>query len=209
MFGVEPAKVQRYSGSRPTWRSISPSAKGDTIMGARPAAGGHLKTAAKREHHGKFFRSVATRAQDKRPNRSRRGAASWRAARNPKLLWCGGTAIPASSTSRASARVARRWRGPGGRPIAPHADYRGRRATVAGAVADVSTPPPTRPCADRAAAGSCAAPSTSGDRQGGVPRAQGGPHNQTTAGIAVALHECLGPTSSRTYAHAIAKMRAR
>ena len=122
----------------------------------------------------------------------------------PKLIWCGGTAIPRTIDFAGFAAIAEEV----GAVLA--ADV----AHIAGLIAGGAHPSPaatstssrprlTRRCAGRAARCSCHATSTRRALDRAVfPGLQGGPHDHTTAAIAVALHEAAQPAFA-DYARAI------
>ncbi|HEX6836937.1 MAG TPA: serine hydroxymethyltransferase, partial [Polyangia bacterium] len=122
----------------------------------------------------------------------------------PKLLWCGGTAIPRTIDFAGFADIAKEV---GAILVADIAH-------IAGLVAGGAHPSPV-PHADvvsttthktlrgpRGGMLMCKAPHAGAIDKAVFPGLQGGPHNQTTAGIAVALKEA-STDGFKKYAHAI------
>src|SRR5207237_3283329 len=108
LFGVDHANVQPYSGSPANLAVYLAFAKpGDTIMGMGLPAGGHLTHGWPVSITGKYFKSVpyGVRKEDGRVDLDevRELARTHR----PKLLWCGGTAIPRTIDFPAFAALAR------------------------------------------------------------------------------------------------------
>ena len=139
----QPRRLPRVPASRatPSWAWRCPM-------------GGHLTHGWSVSITGKWFRSVQYGvAQGHRPRRPRRGARLARQER-PKLIFCGGTAIPRTIDFAAFAEIAREV---GAMLVADIAHIAGldrrRRAPVAGAATPTSSRPRrTRRCAARAAA---------------------------------------------------------
>src|SRR5262252_117205 len=95
LFGVDHANVQPYSGSPANLAVyLAFCSPGDTIMGMGLPAGGHLTHGWNVSITGKFFRSVAygVKATDHRIDMGQVRALALE--HRPKLIWCGGTAIP-------------------------------------------------------------------------------------------------------------------
>ena len=95
LFGVEHANVQPYSGSPANLAVyLAFCHPGDTVMGMALPMGGHLTHGWNVSATGKWFRSVqyGVRA-DTGMSTSTRCDELAREER-PKLIWCGGTAIP-------------------------------------------------------------------------------------------------------------------
>lgn len=205
LFGVEHVNVQPYSGS-PANLAIYLAFlhPGDTVMGMALPMGGHLTHGWNVSITGKWFRPVQY-GVDRETGRVdfdevRRVAREAR----PKLLFCGGTAIPRTidfATFRAVADEV------GALLVADIAH-------IAGLVAGDAHPSPA-PYADvvsttthktlrgpRGAMLMSLARHASALDRAVFPGLQGGPHNHTTAAIAVTLHEAATP-SFRQYAHQI------
>jgi glycine hydroxymethyltransferase len=205
LFGVDHANVQPYSGSPANLAVYLAFCKpGDTIMGMALPAGGHLTHGWSVSITGKYFRSVAYGVRKETGRVDLDEVRALAKKEQPKLLWCGGTAIPRTIDFA------------GFRSIADEvgailvADI----AHIAGLIAGGAHPSPA-PFADvisttthktlrgpRGGMLMCKAAHASAIDKAVFPGLQGGPHNQTTAGIAVALKEAQSE-SFRRYAHAI------
>ncbi|MFD8147561.1 serine hydroxymethyltransferase [Streptomyces sp. NPDC059708] len=205
LFGVDHANVQPYSGSPANLAVYLAFAKpGDTVMGMALPMGGHLTHGWGVSATGSWFRGVqyGVRAED--------GLIDYDAVRElalaerPKILFCGGTALPRTIDFEAFASIAEE----AGSILV--ADV----AHIAGLIAGGAHPSPV-PYADvvsttthktlrgpRGAMLMCKEEHAKAIDKAVFPGLQGGPHNQTTAGIAVALHEAAQP-SFTAYAHAV------
>ena len=205
LFGVDHANVQPYSGSPANLAVYLAFAKpGETIMGMALPMGGHLTHGWSVSATGAWFRAVqytVRRADglvdlDEAREMARR--------ERPKIIFCGGTAIPRTIDFAAFAEIAREV----GAVLV--ADI----AHIAGLIAGGAHPSPvgyadvittTTHKTLRGPRGAMIM--STGEHAKAVDKAvfpglQGGPHNHTTAGIAVALHEAATP-GFRTYAHQI------
>jgi glycine hydroxymethyltransferase len=205
LFGVDHANVQPYSGSPANLAVYLAFCKpGDTIMGMGLPAGGHLTHGWNVSITGKFFRSVGYGVRKETGRVDLDEVRELARKERPKLLWCGGTAIPRTIDFAGFAEIAREV----GAVLV--ADI----AHIAGLIAGGAHPSP----AAYADVISTTTHKTLRGPRGGMlmsraehasvldkavfPGLQGGPHNQTTAGIAVALHEAATP-AFKQYAHAI------
>jgi glycine hydroxymethyltransferase len=205
VFGVEHANVQPYSGS-PANLAIYLAflEPGDTVMGMSLPHGGHLTHGWSVSATGKWFRSVAYGVRKDTGRVDMDEVRELALAERPKLIFCGGTAIPRTIDFPAFAEIAREV----GAVLA--ADI----AHIAGLVAGGAHPSPV----GHAPVISTTTHKTLRGPRGAMlmsdaehakaldkavfPGLQGGPHNHTTAAIAVALGEASKPEFS-TYAHAI------
>ncbi len=205
LFGAEHANVQPYSGSPANLAVYFAFCKpGDTVMGLGLPAGGHLTHGWGVSIIGTYFKSVpyGVRKEDHRVDMDQ--VRDLARANRPKLIWCGGTAY------------ARTWDFPAFRAIADEigailvADI----AHIAGLVAGGAHPSPFG-IADVVT--STTHKTFRGPRGGMIlakkehaaaidkavfPGLQGGPHNHTTAAIAVAALEASKP-EFKSYARAI------
>lgn len=205
LFGVEHANVQPYSGSPANLAVYLAFCKpGDTIMGMALPAGGHLTHGWSVSITGKFFRPVSYGVKKETGRVDLDEVREIAKRERPKLLWCGGTAIPRTIDFAAFAEIAQEV----GAVLV--ADI----AHIAGLVAGGAHPSP----AGYADVISTTTHKTLRGPRGGMlmskaahasaldkavfPGLQGGPHNQTTAGIAVALKEA-STESFKRYAQAI------
>ncbi len=205
LFGVEHANVQPYSGSPANLAvylaMVSP---GDTVMGMALPMGGHLTHGWPVSVTGKWFRAVQYGV---RPDTGRIDLDEVRdlaLRERPKIIFCGGTAIPRTIDFPAFARIAAE----AGAVLV--ADI----AHIAGLVAGGAHPSPvghasiittTTHKTLRGPRGamimSTAEHATAIDRAV-FPGLQGGPHDHTTAAIAVALKEAA-TGEFRAYAHQV------
>ena len=205
LFGVEHANVQPYSGSPANLAVYAAFCQpGDTVLGMALPDGGHLTHGWGVSVTGKWFRPVryGVRRETGRIDMDQVRAIA--RAERPKLIICGGTAIPRAIDFPAFAEIADEV----GAVLV--ADI----AHIAGLVAGGAHPSPvgfapvittTTHKTLRGPRGamilSSAEHATALDKAV-FPGLQGGPHNHTTAAIAVALHEASQP-DFRDYAHAI------
>jgi glycine hydroxymethyltransferase len=207
LFGAEHANVQPYSGSPANLAVYLAFLKpGDTVMGLALPHGGHLTHGWNVSITGMFFRSVQYGVRrdtgridfDEVRDLARR--------ERPKLLWAGGTAYPRVIDFAAFAEIARDV----------GAVFAADMAHIAGLVAGGAHPSPV-PHADVVT--TTTHKTLRGPRSGLVlgkadhakaldravfPGLQGGPHNHTTAAVAVALREAQSP-AFRDYATQVVK----
>jgi glycine hydroxymethyltransferase len=205
LFGVDHANVQPYSGSPANLAVYMAFAQpGDTVMGMSLPMGGHLTHGAGVSVSGKWFRSVqyGVRADTGRTDMDQ--VRDLALAERPKLIFCGGTAIPRTIDFPAFAEIAAEV----GAVLA--ADI----AHIAGLVAGGVHPSPVGHAGvitttthktlrgPRGAMIMSTAEHASAVDKAVFPALQGGPHNHTTAAIAVALREAAEP-SFRAYAQQV------
>jgi glycine hydroxymethyltransferase len=202
LFGVDHANVQPYSGSPANLAIYLAFAQpGDTVMGMALPMGGHLTHGWSVSATGKWFRSVRyeVRRSDGRVDLDQ--VRDLALAERPKVIFCGGTAIPRTIDFPAFAAIAREV----GAVLA--ADV----AHIAGLIAGGAHPSPVGHAdvisttthktlrGPRGAMLMSTAEHASALDKAVFPGLQGGPHNHTTAAIAVALKEAAQP-SFREYA---------
>ena len=203
LFGAEHANVQPYSGSPCNMAVylafLNP---GDTVMGIALPHGGHLTHGHTVSVSGRWFRSV-TYGVNRETGRIDYDEAREVAKRErPKLIWAGGTAIPRTIDFEAFASIA----------SDVGAIFAADIAHIAGLIAGGAHPSPV-PFADvvtttthKTLRGPRGAMFMSREQHASVldkavfPGLQGGPHNHTTAAIAVALKEASTPEFGE-YAH--------
>jgi glycine hydroxymethyltransferase len=192
LFGVDHANVQPYSGSPANLAVYLALAQpGDTIMGMSLPMGGHLTHGWSVSATGAWFRAVQydVRRSD--------GLIDFDEVRDlalrerPKLIFCGGTAIPRTIDFPTFAEIARE----AGAVLV--ADI----AHIAGLIAGGAHPSPVGHAevitttthktlrGPRGAMVLCDEAHAKAIDKAVFPGLQGGPHNHTTAGIAVALRE--------------------
>ncbi|GIH99706.1 serine hydroxymethyltransferase [Planobispora takensis] len=206
LFGVNHANVQPYSGSPANlavyMAFLSP---GDTVMGMGLPFGGHLTHGWSVSATGKWFTPVryGVRKDTGRVDMDEVREIALR--ERPKLIFCGGTAIPRTIDFPAFAEIAREV----GAVLA--ADI----AHIAGLVAGGAHPSPvghadvistTTHKTLRGPRGAMLM-ATSDEHATALNKAvfpglQGGPHNHTTAAIAVALKEA-DTEEFKAYAHQV------
>ena len=196
LFGVQHANVQPYSGSPANLAVyLALAAPGDTIMGMALPMGGHLTHGWPVSVTGKWFRAVqyGVRADTGRVDLDEVRDLARR--ERPKLIFCGGTAIPRTIDFPAFAEIADE----AGAVLV--ADI----AHIAGLIAGGAHPSPVGYAAvitttthktlrgPRGAMIMSDAEYAKALDRAVFPGLQGGPHNHTTAAIAVALHEAAQP----------------
>jgi glycine hydroxymethyltransferase len=196
VFGVEHANVQPYSGSPANLAIyLAYLDPGDAVMGMSLPMGGHLTHGWGVSITGKWFRSVpyGVRRETGRVDLDEVRALARK--ERPKLMFCGGTAIPRTIEFDAFAEIAREI------DAILVADIAHIAGLIAGGVhtspvghADViSTTTHKTLRGPRGAILMCAEGRASDIDRAVFPGLQGGPHNHTTAAIAVALEEALRP----------------
>jgi len=207
LFGVEHANVQPYSGSPANFAVYYAFCKpGDPVLGMGLPSGGHLTHGWNVSVTGSFFNAAqyGVRKSDHRIDFDE--VAKLAREHKPKLLWCGGTAYARTIEYAKFAEIAREVGAilvadiahiagliAGGAHPSPvgfadvitsttHKTFRGPRGGM------ILTQEKHRAAIDKAV----------------FPGLQGGPHNQTTAGIAVAAKEASTETFKQ-YAHAVVR----
>jgi len=205
LFGVDHANVQPYSGSPANLALyLAFLQPGDTVMGMALPMGGHLTHGWNVSVTGKWFRPVQYGVRKDTGRVDFDEVRSLALAERPKLIFCGGTAIPRVIEFEQYAAIAHEV----GAVLA--ADI----AHIAGLVAGGAHPSPV-PHADvisttthktlrgpRGAMLMSKAEYAKAIDRAVFPGLQGGPHNHTTAAIAVALREAA-TAEFREYAAAI------
>jgi glycine hydroxymethyltransferase len=205
LFGAEHANVQPYSGSPCNLAVYLAFLKpGDTVMGMALPDGGHLTHGWNVSITGKYFRSVQYGVRKDTGRIDYDQVRDIAKRERPKLIWAGGTAVPRIIDFDAFAEVAREV----------DAIFAADVAHIAGLIVGGAHPSPV-PVADvvtttthKTLRGPRGAMFVSKAEHASVldravfPGLQGGPHNHTTAAIAVALKEASQPEFS-TYAHSI------
>jgi glycine hydroxymethyltransferase len=205
LFGVAHANVQPYSGSPANFAVYFAFCKaGDPVLGMSLPSGGHLTHGWNVSVTGAYFKALqyGVRKSDHRIDFDE--VAKLAREHKPKLLWCGATAYPRVIEYAKFAEIAREV----GAVLV--ADI----AHIAGLIAGGAHPSPV---------GSAEVITTTSHKtlrgpRGGIvmcddkhkaaidkaifPGLQGGPHNGTTAAIAVAAREA-STEAFKQYAHAI------
>ncbi len=205
LFGVDHANVQPYSGSPANLAVyLAFLQPGETVMGMALPMGGHLTHGWPVSVTGKWFRSVqyGVRADTGRVDLDEVRDLARR--ERPKLIFCGGTAIPRTIDFPAFAEVAAEA---GAVLVADIAHIAGLIAggahpSPAGYAQVITTTTHKTLRGPRGAMIMSTAEHAKALDKAVFPGLQGGPHNHTTAGIAVALHEAAQP-EFRAYAHQV------
>jgi glycine hydroxymethyltransferase len=205
VFGADHANVQPYSGSPANLAVYLAFAKpGDTVLGMALPDGGHLTHGWSVSVTGKWFTPVRYGVRKETGRVDLDQVRELALQHRPKLIFAGGTAIPRTIDFPAFAEIAREV------DAVLVADI----AHIAGLVAGGAHPSPvghaqvittTTHKTLRGPRGAMILSDT--DHAKAVDKAvfpglQGGPHNHTTAAIAVALGEAAKP-EFRDYAHTI------
>ncbi|RZS41231.1 serine hydroxymethyltransferase [Herbihabitans rhizosphaerae] len=205
LFGVDHANVQPYSGSPANLAVYMALANpGDTVMGMALPDGGHLTHGWGVSATGKWFNPVRYGVAKETGTVDLDQVRDLAREHRPKLIFCGGTAIPRTIDFPAFAEIAREV------DAVLVADI----AHIAGLVAGGAHPSPV----GHAQITSTTTHKTLRGPRGAMvfsdaeyakaldkavfPGLQGGPHNHTTAAIAVSLGEAATP-EFRVYAHAV------
>jgi glycine hydroxymethyltransferase len=207
LFGAEHANVQPYSGS-PCNLAVYLAflQPGDTVMGMALPAGGHLTHGWNVSITGKYFRSVQYGVRKDTGRIDYDQVRDLAKSQRPKLIWAGGTAIPRMIDFEAFAQIAREV----------GAIFAADVAHIAGLIVGGVHPSPV-PIADvvtttthktlRGPRGALLVSKSEHARvldKAVFPGLQGGPHNHTTAAIAVALKEAAQP-AFKTYAQQVVR----
>ena len=205
LFGIDHANVQPYSGSPANLAIyLAFMQPGETVMGMSLPMGGHLTHGWSVSVTGKWFNPVryGVRADTGRVDMNEVRDLARR--ERPKIIFCGGTAIPRTIDFPAFSEIAREV---GAILVADIAHIAG---LIAGGAhpspvgyADVITTTTHKTLrGPRGAMIMCTAEHASAVDKAVFPGLQGGPHNHTTAAIAVALREAAQPSFTK-YAHQV------
>ncbi len=105
LFGMDHANVQPYSGSPANLAAyLAFLQPGDTVLGMSLPMGGHLTHGWDVSATGRWFRGVRYGVRRDTGRIDLDEVRDLARAERPRLIFCGGTAVPARSTSRASRR---------------------------------------------------------------------------------------------------------
>jgi glycine hydroxymethyltransferase len=202
LFGVEHVNVQPYSGSPANLAVYMAFLQpGDTVMGMALPMGGHLTHGWGVSATGKWFHSVQYGVRRDTGIVDMDEVRELARKERPKLIFCGGTAIPRTIDFPAFAEVAREI------DAILVADI----AHIAGLIAGGAHPSPVGHAdvlsttthktlrGPRGAMLMCDEKHATAIDKAVFPGLQGGPHDNTTAAIAVALGEASRP-DFRAYA---------
>jgi glycine hydroxymethyltransferase len=202
LFGVEHANVQPYSGS-PANLAVYAAflSPGEKVMGMALPSGGHLTHGWGVSVTGKWFTPVryGVRADTGRVDLDE--VREIALAERPKLIFCGGTAIPRTIDFAGFAAIAAEVDAVLVADIAHIAGLiaGGAHPSPVGHASVVSTTTHKTLRGPRGAMLLSTAEHASAIDKAVFPGLQGGPHNHTTAAIAVALREAATP-AFRDYA---------
>jgi glycine hydroxymethyltransferase len=205
LFGAEHVNVQPYSGSPANLAVYLAFAQpGETIMGLGLPAGGHLTHGWKVSITGKYWNSVPYGVSEQTHRIDMDQVRELARKHRPKLLWAGTTAYPRILDFAAFRSIADEV---GAKLAADIAHISG--LVAAGVhpspigIADVVTSTTHKTFrGPRGGMIMTKAEHASAIDKAVFPGLQGGPHNHTTAGIAVAAHEALQP-AFKTYAQRV------
>ncbi len=205
LFGVDHANVQPYSGSPANLAVyLAFLQPGETVMGMALPAGGHLTHGWSVSATGKWFKAVqyGVRKEDGRVDFDE--VRELAIAERPKLIFAGGTAIPRTIEFDKFAEIAREVEAVLVADIAHIAGLvaGGAHPSPVGHAGVISTTTHKTLRGPRGAMLMCDAEHASKIDRAVFPGLQGGPHNHTTAAIAVALKEAA-TDDFRVYAHQI------
>ena len=211
LFGADHANVQPYSGSPANLAVYLAFAKpGDTILAMSLSAGGHLTHGSPASVTGKWFRPVHYGVRKETGRVDMDDVRDLALAERPKIIICGGTAIPRTIDYPAFAAIADEV----------GAVLMADMAHIAGLIAGGAHPSPVghAPVITTTTHKTLRGPRgamilTDAEHATAIDKAvfpglQGGPHNHTTAGIAVALHEAAQPSFRDYAAQVVANAKA-
>jgi glycine hydroxymethyltransferase len=205
LFGVAHANVQPYSGSPANLAIyLAFMTPGDTFLSLELAHGGHLTHGSPVSATGKWFRPVHYAVGRDTGRVDMDHVRELALAERPKMIICGGTAIPRTIDFAAFAQIAQEV---GALLVADIAHIAGlivggAHPSPVGYADIISTTTHKTLRGPRGAMLMTTEEHATAIDKAVFPGLQGGPHNHTTAGIAVALHEAAQPSFS-TYAHQI------
>jgi glycine hydroxymethyltransferase len=211
LFGVEHANVQPLSGAAANLAVYAAFLEpGDAVLGMSLDAGGHLTHGWGVSVTGKWFRPVRYGVRRETGVVDLDEVRDLALRERPKVIWCGGTAVPRTIDFAGFAAIAREV----GAVLA--ADV----AHIAGLIAGGAHPSPAghvdviATTTHKTLRGPRGAMLMTGvDHAQAIDRAvfpglQGGPHDHTTAAIAVALHEAAQPAFAEYSRAIVANARA-
>jgi glycine hydroxymethyltransferase len=205
VFGVDHANVQPYSGSPANLAVYLALANaGDTVMGMALPMGGHLTHGWSVSATGIWFHAVQYGVGRENGRVDMDEVREIALRERPKIIFCGGTAIPRTIDFPAFAEIAREVDAVLVADIAHIAGLiaGGAHPSPVGYAGVISTTTHKTLRGPRGAMLMCDEQYAKAIDKAVFPGLQGGPHNHTTAAIAVALHEAQQP-DFRDYAAAI------
>ncbi|KAB2591663.1 serine hydroxymethyltransferase [Streptomyces arboris] len=205
LFGMDHANVQPYSGSPANLAAyLAFLQPGDTVLGMSLPMGGHLTHGWGVSATGRWFRGVQYGVRRDTGRIDLDEVRDLALAERPKLIFCGGTAVPRTIDFAGFAEIARET---GAVLVADIAHIAGLIAggahpSPAGHADVVSTTTHKTLRGPRGAMLLSTAEHARAIDRAVFPGLQGGPHNQTTAAIAVALGEAA-TAGFCSYAHQV------
>ncbi|MGW4629827.1 serine hydroxymethyltransferase [Streptomyces rubiginosohelvolus] len=205
LFGMDHANVQPYSGSPANLAAyLAFLQPGDTVLGMSLPMGGHLTHGWDVSATGRWFRGVRYGVRRDTGRIDLDEVRDLALAERPKLIFCGGTAVPRTIDFAGFAEIARET---GAVLVADIAHIAGLIAggahpSPAGHADVVSTTTHKTLRGPRGAMLLSTAEHARAIDRAVFPGLQGGPHNQTTAAIAVALGEAA-TAGFCSYAHQV------
>ncbi|RAG81719.1 serine hydroxymethyltransferase [Streptacidiphilus pinicola] len=205
LFAMDHANVQPYSGSPANLAVyLAFLQPGDTVMGMALPMGGHLTHGWGVSATGSWFRGVQYGVEQATGRTDLDKVRDLALAERPKLIFCGGTAVPRTIDFAGFAEIAREV---GAVLVADVAHIAGLIAggahpSPAGHADVVSTTTHKTLRGPRGAMLLSTAEHAKAIDRAVFPGLQGGPHNHTTAAIAVALKEAAGE-DFRVYARQV------
>jgi glycine hydroxymethyltransferase len=205
LFGVDHANVQPYSGSPANLAIyLAFATPGDKFLSLELAHGGHLTHGSPVSATGKWFNPVHYGVDQATGRIDMNKVREIALAERPKMIFCGGTAIPRTIDFPAFAEIAREVDALLVADIAHIAGLiaGGAHPSPVGFANVISTTTHKTLRGPRGAMLMCDEEYATAIDKAVFPGLQGGPHNHTTAGIAVALREAAQP-SFRDYANQI------
>lgn len=211
LFGVEHANVQPYSGSPANLALyLAFLDPGGAVMGLALPMGGHLTHGWGVSVTGKWFRPVQYGVRRETGRVDLDEVRALALAQRPRLIFCGGTAIPRTIDFEGFAAIARETDAILVADIAHIAGLiaGGAHPSPVGHAAVVSTTTHKTLRGPRGAMLMCGKEHAAAVDRAVFPGLQGGPHNHTTAAIAVALHEALQPEFSDYARQVVANAKA-
>jgi len=210
LFGVDHANVQPYSGSPANLAIyLAFMQPGDTVMGMALPMGGHLTHGWQVSVTGRWFRSVQYRVGRETGRVDLDEVRELALRERPKLIFCGGTAIPRTIEFADFAAIAREVDALLVADIAHIAGLiaGGVHPSPVGHASVISTTTHKTLRGPRGAMLMTTAEHAERIDKAVFPGLQGGPHDHTTAAIAVALHEAAQPAFRDYAARVVANAR--
>ncbi len=205
LFGVDHANVQPYSGSPANLAIYMAFLKpGEKVMGLGLPSGGHLTHGWSVSATGAWFEAVRYGVRQDTGRIDMDEVRDLAHKERPKLIFCGGTAVPRQIDFAAFGEIAKEIGAVLAADIAHIAGLvaGGAHPTPVGHADVISTTTHKTLRGPRGAMLMSTAEHAKALDKAVFPGLQGGPHNHTTAGIAVALKEAA-TEEFRTYAATI------